>query len=172
MLPAAGVIQPASPPDVGFNIGIFFEERDETRPDRAASALGLIVVPVIIPGDFDIARNAAHQPLGNVEGKRVLHGSARDAGSVEIVEDGHVCVAGAKGTDALIEGVEESLGARHERRRVWKSAEEKQALVKANQLLRVREFEPRKLTEDSIDNRRAPGVEATLNGFETREDFV
>jgi hypothetical protein len=71
-----------------------------------------------------------------------------------------------------MEGVEESLDARHERRRVWKSAEEKQALVKANQLLRVREFELRKLTEDFIDNRSAPGVEATLNGFELREDFV
>jgi hypothetical protein len=71
-----------------------------------------------------------------------------------------------------MEGVEESLDARHERRRVWKSAEEKQALVKANQLLRVREFELRKLTEDFIDNRGAPGVEAILDGFETREDFL
>jgi hypothetical protein len=81
-------------------------------------------------------------------------------------------VAGAKFADALMEGVEESLDARHQRPRVRKSAEEKQALVKANQLLRVCEFEPRKLTEDFIDNRSAPGVEATLNGFELREDFV
>jgi len=81
-------------------------------------------------------------------------------------------VAGAKFADALMEGVEESLDARHQRRRVRKSAEEKQALVKANQLLRVCEFEPRKPTEDSIDNRSAPGVEAILNGFELPEDFV
>jgi hypothetical protein len=81
-------------------------------------------------------------------------------------------VAGAKATDALMEGVEESLDARHERRRVRKSAQEKQALVKANQLLRVREFELRKLTEEFIDKRSAPGVEATLNGFELHEDFV
>jgi len=55
---------------------------------------------------------------------------------------------------------------------VRKSAEEKQALVKANQLLRVREFELREVTEEFIDNRSTPGVEATLNVFELLEDFV
>ncbi len=112
MLAASCGGQPALPGDVGFDIGVFFQERNETRPGAAPGALGLIVVPVIVPGNLDIAGDAAHEPMSYVEGESVLHGGAGHAGSVEVVEQGHVGVEGAKFLDALVEGVEQMLDAR------------------------------------------------------------
>jgi len=41
ILATSGGVEPACPGNVGFDIGIFFEERNESRPGRAASALGV-----------------------------------------------------------------------------------------------------------------------------------
>jgi hypothetical protein len=100
---AASRIEPALPRDVGFDLGVFFKEWNEARPDGAASALGGIVFPVIVPCDFDVSRNTADEPAGDIEGEPVLHGGAGDAGSIEVVEEREVRVSGAKFLDALVE---------------------------------------------------------------------
>lgn len=129
ILAAAGGVEPARPRDVGFDVGIFFEERNETRPGVATGPLGSVVVPIVIPGDVDIAGDAAHEPVGDVEGKSVLHGGAGDAGGIEIVEQGQVGIRRAKFLDAFVKRVEKTFDARDERRPVRKRAEEEQAFV-------------------------------------------
>ena len=109
---ASGGVEPTRPWDVGFYVGIFFEERNETRPGVAAGALGLIVVPVIVPGNLDVLGDAAHEPVSYVEGECVLHGGAGDAGSIEVVEHRHIGAGGAKFFDTRVEGVEQMLDAR------------------------------------------------------------
>ncbi|MGA7377034.1 MAG: hypothetical protein WBW36_11845 [Candidatus Sulfotelmatobacter sp.] len=83
-------IEPVPPRDISFHVGIFFEHWNEARPDRSAGTLGFVVIPVIIPGNLYIVRDAAHKPLHNVERERVLHGGAGDAGGVEVIKEGHV----------------------------------------------------------------------------------
>ena len=112
ILAASGGVEPAGPGDVGFYVGVFFEQGNEARPSVAAGAVGLIVVPVVVPGDVYAVGNAAHEPPGDVEGESVLHGGAGDAGSVEVVEQGHVGVQNAKFLDAVVEGVEKMFDAR------------------------------------------------------------
>ena len=124
LLTAARGIEPTLPGDVGFDVGVFLEERNEARPDRTAGTLGLVVVPIIIPGDFDIARNAAHKPLGDIEGENVLHGGTGDPGGVEVVEQGHVSIQRAEFLDAYVKCVEETFDARDVRWRVRKGAQE------------------------------------------------
>ena len=138
---AAGGIQPTRPGDVGFDVGIFFEKRNEARPGVAAGALGLVVVPIIVPGDFDIARNAAHQPVGDIEGKSVLHGGAGDAGGIEVVEQATCRHSQREVSRCVVEGVEETFDARDERWRVRKGAQEEQAFVEADEVVRIPELE-------------------------------
>ena len=78
----------------------------------AAGALGLIVVPVIVPGNLDVLGDAAHEPVSYVEGECVLHGGAGDAGGVEVVEHRHIGASGTKSFDTGVEGVEQMVNAR------------------------------------------------------------
>ena len=105
-LAAASGVEPARPGDVGFDVGIFGEQRDDARPGGAESALVLGIVEVVVPGDFDVARDAAGEPADGVEVEGVLHDGAGDAGSIEVVEDGHVGAEAAEVVDALVESVE------------------------------------------------------------------
>ena len=142
---ATGGIEPSLPWDVGFDIGVFFEEWNEARPGGTAGAFGLIVIPIIVPGDFDVARNTAHEPARHVERKRVLHGGASEAGRVEVVEQGHVGIRVAEFVDALVKSVEQAFDAGDMRRRVRECSQEKQAFVKTDEVMRILEIEPREL---------------------------
>ncbi len=99
---ASRCIEPFLPWDISFDVGIFFEHWNEARPDRSAGTLGFVVIPVIIPGDLYIVRDAAHKPLHNVERERVLHGGAGDARGVEVIKEGHVGADSVKLFHALV----------------------------------------------------------------------
>ena len=172
VLTAAGVVEPALPGNVGFDVGVFFEQRNETRPGIGTGALGLVVVPVIVPGYVNIAWNTVGEPVSDVEGERVLHGGGGDAGSVEVVEWGHVGVGGAEFLDAFVKGIEKTLDARDVGWRVRKRAEKKQALVEADELVRVSELELGELGEEFGDEGGVAGVEATFGGFECGQELV
>ncbi len=135
-------------------------------------ALGLVVVPVVVPRNFHIARNAVHQPSAYVEGKSVLHGGAGNTRGIEIVEQRHVGVRGAEFLDAFVKGIEETFDARDLRWCVRESAEEKQEFMKADELVRIAQFEPRELGEESVDDRRMSGLEAILGAFKLGEKIV
>src|SRR5271165_4639975 len=121
---AAGCIEPTLPGDVGFDVSVFLQKRNEAWPDRAAGALGLVVIPIIVPGDVDVAPNAAHQPLRNIEGERVLHGGTGDPGGIEVIEQGHVSIGVAEFLDAYVKGVKEAFDAGDLRWRVRKGTQE------------------------------------------------
>ncbi len=145
ILAATGGIEPSLPWDVGFDIGVFFEEWNEAWPGGTAGTFGLIVIPIIVPGNFDMARGTAHEPARHVERKRVLHGGARDAGRVEVVEQRHVGMGRAQFRDAFVKNVEEMFEARDMRRRVRECPQEKQAFMETDEMMRILEIEPREL---------------------------
>jgi hypothetical protein len=89
--------------------------------------------------------------VSDVERKSVLHGGAGNAGSVEVVEERHIRVRGAKTLDTLVKGDEEFFDEWDERWRVGKCAQEKEALVKADYVVRIEERQFRKICEESGD---------------------
>ena len=125
-------VEPARPGNVGFDVGILFEQRNETWPGVAAGALGFVIVPVIFPGDIDVAWDGSREPVRDVERERVPHGCSGDARGVEVVEERHVSAEFAELPDALMESIEKTLGARDMSRCVRKCTQEEQAFVEAD----------------------------------------
>ncbi|MGA8618994.1 MAG: hypothetical protein WB660_10825 [Candidatus Sulfotelmatobacter sp.] len=101
-----------------------------------------------------------------------MHDGAVDAGSVEVVEEGHVGVEVAKFLDAPVESVEKILDGRDLRRCVRESPEEEQTFVEANELVRVSELKFGELGEKFGDDVGMAWVEAALSGFELGEELV
>src|SRR5579859_697695 len=53
-------VEPAAPGDVGFDVGIFFKQRDKARPSGSHGAFFFIVGPC----DLNFTRDAASEPAG------------------------------------------------------------------------------------------------------------
>src|SRR5579864_5137679 len=79
-------VEPAPPRDIGLDVGVFFEQRNEAGQSRSHSPLVVKVAPYYL----DAVRNALGQPARNLEVECVLHDRRGDTGSVEIVEGFHV----------------------------------------------------------------------------------
>ncbi len=71
-----------------------------------------------------------------------------------------------------MKGVEKTFGARNVQRRVREGAQEKQAFMEADEMVRIAQFEPRELGEESVDDRRMSGLETILGAFKLSEKFV
>jgi hypothetical protein len=138
---------------------------------RATGTLRLIVVPVIVPGDFyvwrsSIARKAADEPLSHVEGKRVLHRCARDTSGVEVVERRHVHIRSMKFLNTPVERGEKIFDAWDERWRARKSTQKEQAFVKANELARIIELQLREFGQESGNDGNVRRIELIFGGFQ------
>ena len=122
---ASGGVEPATPGDIGFHVGVFFQERDEAGPGGSHGSFFFVVVP----GNFKILRDAAGQPSCGFEVERVLHGGAGDAGGVEVVEGLQV----GEFFDSNVEGVQESFELRDQGRGVREGTEEEESFVEAEE---------------------------------------
>src|SRR5579864_4271419 len=76
LLSPSGRVEPPAPWNVGFHIGVFFQQRNEAWKCRTHSAL----IFIFIPGNFHAARDAPGKPASGFKIERVLHRCTRNAG--------------------------------------------------------------------------------------------
>jgi hypothetical protein len=79
---------------------------------------------------------------------------------------------GTESFDALVEGIEKMLYAGDMRWRMRKSAEEEQALVKADQLSRIVELDPCEFLQNFGNENGVARVKGAFGGLESSEQAV